>query len=98
MKTQTRHVRGPIVVGAFVLLASAGVVGGYLSLQDYPKPAEIVDIVNIDGDRAVVIRSVNGPDDRSFTSLFERKEGERFGDWSKRVGMDPLREAIGVSD
>lgn len=79
METKRRHVRGPVVVGAFVLLATAGVVGGYLSLRDYPKPSDIVDIVNRDGDSAVIIRSVNGPDERSFISLFTRQRGERWG-------------------
>ena len=98
MERQTRRVRGPIIVAAVLLLASAGVVGGYLALQSYPEPRDIVDIVNIDGQTAVLVRAVKSPDERSFVSLFDRHTGERWGAMIPRYRVQsPARPALAAT-
>lgn len=93
-----RGVRGPIVVVAFLLLTAAGVFGGYMALRDYPKPSDIVDIVNLDGRSAVLVRAVDGPDDRSFVSLFQGTGGERWGAMIPEYRVpSPARAALAVT-
>ena len=98
MERQRRRVRGPIIVAAFLLLTGAGVVGGYLALRDYPRPADIVDVVNIDGRSAVLIRTVAGPDERSFISVFEYDGRERWGAMIPRYRVQsPARPALAAT-
>jgi outer membrane protein assembly factor BamB len=79
MDTKSRRLRGSHVVIAFLVLAAIGTVGGWLALRQHPKPTVIVDVLNLDGERAVVVRAVQDTRVRSFISLFERERGERWG-------------------
>ena len=98
MTAQSRSISGPIVVAGFLLLTTAGVIGGYFVLREHPKPTDIVDIVNLDGETAVVIREVSGPDERSFTSIFQRAHGERWGAMIPRYPADhPARALVAAT-
>ena len=57
MTSKKRRIRGPLVVAIFLTLTAAGAAGGYLVLRDHPTPGDIVDITNLDGKSAVLIRA-----------------------------------------
>lgn len=79
MPSATRQLRGPYILAAFLILATAGTTGAWWMLQQRPAARDIIDLVNIDGEHAVVVRDVHNQPDRSFLSLFSREQGERWG-------------------
>lgn len=98
MTSQTRALRGPYIILAFVLLVSAGATGAWIALHQRPVPAQIVDIVNIDGEHAVVVRGVKDQPERSWLSVFERQRGELWGGLIRRYAHAPgARTSVAVT-
>lgn len=99
MSRHSSRIRGHHVVAGFIVLATLGVIGGYLTLKQHPSPTAIIDIVNLDGDTAVVIRDTHGPDERSFISLFDREHGERWGALIPTYAQThPARRAVAATE
>ena len=63
-------VPGRIFVIVVAIVATLSGILGWRALHRRPVPTTIVDIANLDGEYAVVIRDVAGEPDRSFISLF----------------------------
>lgn len=104
MAASPRRLRGWIAVLIFVVVSALGVTGAWYLIAGRPAPGDIVELVNIDGDFAVAVRTVRGESRRSFVSMFEREHGERWGgliphypdNGDARTGVAASAEVIAV--
>ncbi|MCG8424622.1 MAG: hypothetical protein MJE77_42565 [Proteobacteria bacterium] len=74
-----RRLLGRVLTVAFVSLTAAAAIASWRALDRKPVAGEIVDVLNLDGEYAVVVRDVVGDPERSFISMFHTRDGERWG-------------------
>ena len=77
--TSERRLLGRIFPVLMAVVAVSAVVFGWSALGQRPTATGFIDLINLDGEYAVVVREVEGDADRSFISLFHARDGERWG-------------------
>lgn len=79
MKSSPRRIRGRLAVLIALPVVVVAVAAGYLALVRRPAPADIIELVAVDAEYAVIVRDIRGEAKRSFVSLFDRHGEERWG-------------------
>jgi PQQ-like domain len=70
---------GPILVLVSAVVVAAAVAGAWYALGRRPSATDIVDVLALDGEYAVMIRDVARDPGRSFLSLMSAERGEVWG-------------------
>lgn len=90
--SSNRRVLGRIFPVIVVVVAITATIIGWRVMGSRPAPTAIIDIRNIDGEYAVLVREVEGDPERSFLSLYHVSRGEVWGALIPRYAARSERE------
>ncbi|MEM9492011.1 MAG: hypothetical protein AAGC55_22890 [Myxococcota bacterium] len=79
-------VRGRVLTTVLIALVATIVISGWFLLGDRPEATTVVDLLNIDGEYAVVVRDVAERPELSMVSLVHAERGEQWGALGRQYG------------